>query len=105
MNIKAFDSLPPSPLPLRGALPRLKLETRERLCAWGLRQPAVRSWVMLRASAYFDAGFGRDFDPLLLDATACLDLLRWRCNAEDDRTSLGQMTALEEVGNLPVPKS
>ncbi len=92
--MKPFDSLPSSPLPLRPALPRLKPETRERLCAWGLRQPAVRPWVMLRASAYFDAGLGRDFEPQPRAAPACRDLLRWRCDA-DDRASLDQMTTLE----------
>ena len=98
--MKEWNTVPEGALALRQVLPRLRVETRARLCAWGLGQSLARAWVMRRAAAYWEAGLGReDLEGAWLDAVACLDLLRWRCGTTADREAVEQMGAME-VGSI-----
>jgi hypothetical protein len=94
-----WGEVPAEALPLRARLPQFRQETRTKLCAWGLRQgEAVRRWVMQRAAAYYDTKLARTPEEIIaLDATCCLDLLRWQCGGVADKEAVERLPEDNEV--------
>ncbi len=77
---------------LRDKLPEFKAETRDSLIRWGETQPGALPWLLKRSSRYWETlpadRRKTDEGSLACDATAALDLLRWRIEARDDRAAV-----------------
>lgn len=90
--MKSIDQFPGEDMALREKLPEFKPDTRDNLIRWGEVQPGALPWLLKRAAKYWDmAPMARRTVPegaLCCDATAALDLLRWRIEAKDDRAAV-----------------
>lgn len=79
---------------LRQRLPEFKTETRDALIRWGEVQPGALPWLLKRSAKYWEhlsiaqRQHAADGWSLACDATAALDLLRWRIEAKDDRAAV-----------------
>lgn len=101
--MKSIEEFPEVTAGLRDRLPVFKPGRTEGLIAWGMAQPGARPWLVLRASAYFDKGMVLTKDgpgwtcaqvrdlSLRCEATAALDLLRWRIEARDDLAAVAHL--------------
>ena len=101
-----FDKFPHD-LPLRERLPAMRPETISTLTTWGLAQVGAMPWLLQRAEAYWSredipvsvcANF-QAFDARhqILDATAALDLMKWRVGTKDDKAALEQIRFFNET--------
>jgi len=90
--MKSIDQFPGDEMALRDKLPEFKTETRDSLIRWGETQPGALPWLLKRTSRYWEtlppARQMTDEGSLACDATAALDLLRWRIEARDDRAAV-----------------
>jgi len=113
--MKSITDFPPDDLALREKLPNMREERREELIRWGMAQPGSMPWLLKRTARYWDKmpPFDLRFPPaefnahsLAIDATAALDLLKWRIEAIDDREAVGHLdtvgAARAERRALPV---
>lgn len=94
--MKSIEEFPAENLPLRGKRPLFNADTEAALLRWGQVQPGALPWLIKRSVAYWD----REKNAALLsgpemeklsrncEATAALDLLRWRIEAVDDRLAV-----------------
>lgn len=90
--MKSIDQFPGEDMALREKLPEFKPDTRDNLIRWGEIQPGALPWLLKRALKYWQ-GLPKekretDEHQLACDATAALDLLRWRIEAKDDRAAV-----------------
>ena len=92
--MRAIEEFPGDEMALREKLPEFKAETRDALIRWGEVQPGALPWLLKRAARYWAhlsiAQREQDAEgwSLACDATAALDLLRWRIEARDDRAAV-----------------
>lgn len=96
--MKTIEEFPGEELGLRERLPAMREQTRESLIRWGEVQPGAMPWLLKRTAAYWEK-FGKASVDIfatqrVIDATAALDLLKWRIEAIDDKEAVGH---LEEV--------
>jgi hypothetical protein len=101
--MKSIEEFPDITAGLRERLPVFKPGRAEGLIAWGLAQPGARRWLVLRSSAYWDKGMDAAAGGPALnmeqvtelsrkcEATAALDLLRWRIEARDDLAAVAHL--------------
>lgn len=101
--MRSIEDFPEVTAGLRDRRPVFKPGRAEGLIAWGMAQPGARRWLMLRASAYFERGMELPKDgpgwtcaqvtelSLNCEATAALDLLRWRIEARDDLAAVAHL--------------
>lgn len=107
MSSPAWNTAPAEPLPLRLRLPKISAETRVRLIAWALRQPAVAQWLVARGNAYYDAAPATVditrpdwMDQFALyDATSALDLLEWQTGLKS-KEAVDRLEMLDEVASV-----
>lgn len=93
--MKGIEEFPPEKLPLRGNRPAFNADTEAALLRWGQVQPGALPWLIKRSLAYFERDFGSKLPAVAVEklsrnceATAALDLLRWRIEAKDDRAAV-----------------
>ncbi len=93
--MKSIDQFPGEDMALREKLPEFKPDTRDALIRWGETQPGALPWLLKRAARYWDmAPMAKRTVPdgaLNCDATAALDLLRWRIEARTDKEAVGHL--------------
>ncbi len=101
--MRSIEEFPDITAGLRERLPVFKPGRAEGLIAWGLAQPGARRWLVLRSSAYWDkavngsgGGSGMTLEAVTelsrkCEATAALDLLRWRIEARDDLAAVAHL--------------
>lgn len=101
--MKSIEEFPEVTAGLRERRPVFKPGRAEGLIAWGLAQPGARPWLVRRSSAYFEKGMELTKDgpgwtlaqvtelSLNCEATAALDLLRWRIEARDDLAAVAHL--------------
>jgi len=98
-----WNTIPAEPLPLRARMPKISKETRDRLIAWGLRQPATMRWLVERSGAYYvsqpvvgelEADWRDAY--VLYDAVAALDLLEWQSGTQG-KVAVDRLEMFDEV--------
>ena len=104
--MKSITDFPPDDLALRIKLPMFREETRERLIEWGVAQPGSMPWLLKRTARYWDVlplvtptpapWAAHDAHHRAIDATAALDLLRWRVEALDDKGAVSHLETVAE---------
>lgn len=94
--MKSIEQFPGEDMPLREKLPEFKPDTRDALIRWGEVQPGALPWLLKRASRYWDMAKRTVPDGALsCDATAALDLLRWRIEARTDKEAVGHLSEVQ----------
>ena len=100
--MKSITDFPPDDLALRIKLPVFREETRERLIEWGAAQPGSMPWLLKRTARYWDLfpNVIADAHHRAIDATAALDLLRWRVEALDDKAAVSHLETVAQHQEL-----
>jgi hypothetical protein len=94
--MNAIDTFPPA-LEVPAVLPQFRPETAARLIHWALRQPGSLPWLLRRTAELWAAhpvpppAMTADARHAQIDATASVELLRWRVAAPGFKEALAHL--------------